>query len=300
MSGFFRNSSSESGKPMWLFKLPLLRKTVYRAERNSAVISFVVDLPALPVTATTADPESRRTRLASVCNAAIVSGTTTSGVPANSAWSNSEASLTSALAAPLLIASATYALPSNRSPRIATNMSPGDKRPRIDRKARYVAIAARPRDPSRQLPRRLQQASASPLQRFTRDCGFVKRQLLGADRLRLFVPFPCEQNQVARFRFPDRKMDRFLAIDDRESRRGPIGRGRNPALDFFDNPHRVLASRVVGRHHDDVAQPDGNRAHQRPLRAIAIAATSEHGDDARWASGRAVSSRFFNASSVCA
>ena len=53
---------------------------MYRAARKSAAISFVVDFPALPVTATTAAPESRRTRLASACSAAIVSGTTISGV----------------------------------------------------------------------------------------------------------------------------------------------------------------------------------------------------------------------------
>ena len=61
-----RSSSSDSGRPMWLFKFPLLRNTRYRAARNSAVTSFVVVLPALPVIATTFAPDRRRTSRASV------------------------------------------------------------------------------------------------------------------------------------------------------------------------------------------------------------------------------------------
>ena len=45
---------------MWLFKFPALRYTVYRADRNSAVASFVDVLPALPVMATTDAPDNRR------------------------------------------------------------------------------------------------------------------------------------------------------------------------------------------------------------------------------------------------
>ena len=127
---------------MWLFKLPLLRKTVYRAARNSAVISFVVDLPALPVTATTAAPESRRTRLASVCSAAIVSGTTTSGVPANSAAPVSAASLTIAPTAPLPTASRR-----TRCRRIDRRESP-----RTGRQATIVRVSIEKPDISRSPP----------------------------------------------------------------------------------------------------------------------------------------------------
>ena len=44
----------------------------------------------------------------------------------------------------------------------------------------------------------------------------------------------------------------------------------------------------------------GDRAHQRTLGAIAIAAAAEHRDQPARASGRTVSSTFFSASSVCA
>jgi len=43
-----------------LLKFPRLRNTEYRAARNSAVSSFVVVFPALPVIATTVAPERRR------------------------------------------------------------------------------------------------------------------------------------------------------------------------------------------------------------------------------------------------
>ena len=56
---------SDSGSPMWLLKFPRLRITRYRAARNSAVTSFVVVFPALPVIATTLVPDSRRTVCAS-------------------------------------------------------------------------------------------------------------------------------------------------------------------------------------------------------------------------------------------
>ena len=189
MSGFALNSSSESGRPMWLFKLPLLRKTVYLADRNSAVISFVVDLPALPVTATTAAPESRRTRFASVCSAATVSGTTMSGVAARSRPPASAASLTIAPIAPFPTASTTYALPSNRSPRIAMNRSPARiVRVSIENPRSPARLPAR--TPARRSRRQPQPASASPLQRLARDLRFVERQLLAADRLRSFRA-PC-------------------------------------------------------------------------------------------------------------
>ena len=63
-SGAVRSSSSDNGKPMWLFRFPLFRNTRYRADSSSAQISFVVVLPALPVMATTLAPDFRRTQRA--------------------------------------------------------------------------------------------------------------------------------------------------------------------------------------------------------------------------------------------
>ena len=70
ISGRPRSSSSDSGRPMWLFRLPLFLNTRNRAASSSATTSFVVVLPALPVIATTLRPERRRTSRASACSAA--------------------------------------------------------------------------------------------------------------------------------------------------------------------------------------------------------------------------------------
>ena len=67
---------------MWLFRFPLFRKTRYRVERNSAAISFVVVLPALPVMATTRAPDRRRTSRAMSCSPRVVSSTSMITVPA--------------------------------------------------------------------------------------------------------------------------------------------------------------------------------------------------------------------------
>ena len=54
---------------------PCSETRVYRADRNSAVTSFVVVLPALPVIATTFAPDRRRTSRATSCSARVVSST---------------------------------------------------------------------------------------------------------------------------------------------------------------------------------------------------------------------------------
>jgi hypothetical protein len=60
---------------MWLLRLPRLRNTLNCVESRSAVISFVLVLPALPVIATTLAPDRRRTSSASDWSAVSVSRT---------------------------------------------------------------------------------------------------------------------------------------------------------------------------------------------------------------------------------
>jgi len=86
--------------------------------------------------------------------------------------------------------------------------------------------------------------------------------------------------QLARFGPLDGELNGFRAIDDRKRRRAAIGRWRQPSFDFLDNAGRVLGTGIVGCDHDDVAESRGHCAHQRPLRAIAVASASEHRDDA--------------------
>ena len=49
-------------------------------------------------------------------------------------------------------------------------------------------------------------------------------------------------------------------------------------LHLFDDPKRILGARIVRRDHHDVAETSRHHAHQRALRAIAISASAEHGN----------------------
>ena len=124
ISGRRLSSMSESGSPMWLLKFPLLRTTRYRAARNSAVISFVVVFPALPVMATTFAPDSIRTRRATCWSAAVVSSTSMT-TARGSRTSPPRPRGTTTPAAPAATAAGAKSAPSNRSPRIPTYSSPG-------------------------------------------------------------------------------------------------------------------------------------------------------------------------------
>ena len=74
--GRARSSSSESGRPMWLFRVPLVPKHRDIARPGTPrSSSFVVVLPALPVIATTFAPERRRTSRAPVLQRRVVSST---------------------------------------------------------------------------------------------------------------------------------------------------------------------------------------------------------------------------------
>ena len=124
-SGLVRNSRSESGRPIWLLRFPLFLNTRYRDDKNSADTSFVVVFPALPVIATTRDPERRLTSRATSCNARVVSSTwITTGAGPAAAGRSLGTSCTSAPMAPRARTSPTNRCPSNRSPLIATKKSP--------------------------------------------------------------------------------------------------------------------------------------------------------------------------------
>ena len=124
ISGRRRRSMSDSGRPMWLFKFPRLRTTRYRNSSNSAVTSFVVVLPALPVMATTTCARcpahrsrqrlQRARRVGGLDHGARARGLRRRGPPA-----------ARSPAAPASIAAPAKSAPSNRSPRIATNSAPG-------------------------------------------------------------------------------------------------------------------------------------------------------------------------------
>ena len=60
---------------MWLFRFPLFFTTRYRVANISAMVSFVVVLPALPVIAINRVSAANRTACARSCSARSVSAT---------------------------------------------------------------------------------------------------------------------------------------------------------------------------------------------------------------------------------
>ena len=274
-SGRDRSSSSESGRPMWLFRFPLFRNTRYRAERNSAATSFVVVLPALPVIATTLAPERRRTSRATSCSARVVSADPNDArrrpprprcAPAPAGVDRRRAS------APRPSALGDELVPSNRSPRIATNKSPGGERPRVDRQPTDRASMPRRGRLRRRSRRRSSpavsasdlhalrhpRAAAASRQRRARDLDVVERQRPVADDLILLVSLAGDQHQIAGPRVVHGALDRGLPIAiatsgvdswrPRPCRGSAIRRHHDAALDLLDDLLRVLRPRVVGRH----------------------------------------------------
>ena len=140
------------------------------------------------------------------------------------------------------------------------NVRPGPATARLTRRRSWSAGAPAPRAPPR---RRRTAATRSPITWY------------------FSCPLPATST-----RSPGRASSIAFAIAAPRSTiasdRCPLSRAAcravMPALDLFDDAVRILAARVVRRHDDEVAQPAGDRAHQRTLRAIAIAAAAEHRD----------------------
>src|SRR4249920_1861352 len=310
---------SESGSPMWLLKFPRLRTTRYRPSRNSLVTSLVVVLPALPVIATTFVPASRRIPCASACSAAVVSSTSiTTACRAVGFVRARQSRGTTTPPAPASIADAAKSAPSNRSPRTPTYSEPAfTVRLSIDTSANSVAASPDTSEPSicaatQAATRRSSDApvpasapvpaASSPLpgvmphpwsfrharlgaparKSLTRHRDVVERQRAIADDLVFLVPLARDQHDVAGTGHLDGLGDRRAPIDDRQQslRAVPPRVRRNPAADLLDDPVRILAARVVRRDHDEVAEAPRDGAHQRTLRAIAIAAAPKDGDKA--------------------
>ena len=116
-----RSSNNESGRPRWLFKLPAFFTTLKRDPISSAMVSFVVVFPALPVMATTFAPDSRRTNFARSCSARVVSATSITNASLSSPSVTGR--LTTSPAARRFAAAAAKSCPS-RLATIAKNRSP--------------------------------------------------------------------------------------------------------------------------------------------------------------------------------
>src|SRR5207237_9632712 len=103
----------------------------------------------------------------------------------------------------------------------------------------------------------------------------------------LFVPLAGDQHEIPRFRLADSLRERLAPVHDCERRRAVLSLRRHAvrgyddaAPDFFDDAFRILAARVVRGDDHEIAQPRGDGTHERPLRAIAIAAAAKNRDHA--------------------
>ena len=267
------------------------------------MISFVVVLPALPVIATTLAPD-RAPDLARRAAAAptSVSGTamTAAPVPARSPSRRRPTITSRRRPRRAAIASSTNAWPSKRSPRSATNSAPaasdrvsvetrgerrsgGRRRPggrRWRRPPARRSARAPPRAPVTRVTRARRSTSAARATS-TSSNGSVRSPMTWY----FSWPLPAMMTRSPGFGGADRLLDRQAPIGigrrtaSRTLRRARLGRRHEAALDLFDDPERILRARVVGRQHDEIAQPRGDGAHQRPLGAIAIAAAAEDGDE---------------------
>ena len=109
-----------SGSPIRLLKFPSVLRTLPRLPATAAVISFVVDLPLLPVIATHGAVSFARQLDATSPSARSVSATSTAAIPAGSFVPR----CTTTPPAPAACASPTKSCPSKCAPRIATKRSP--------------------------------------------------------------------------------------------------------------------------------------------------------------------------------
>ena len=104
-----------------------------------------------------------------------------------------------------------------------------------------------------------------------RDLAIVEGDGPVAEDLIGFVPLAGDEERVPRLAGADRRGDRLRPIHDRDDVLGAAHSG----LYLPNDRGGVLASRIVGRDDDQVGEPRGGGAHQRPLSPVSIAAAAE-------------------------
>src|SRR5215218_2480636 len=298
-------ASSSSGSPISVLKLARLAVTVRWGPISAAIRSFVEVLPTEPVTAMACAPSSRRHARASAPSAAAGSSAASTAPPsAAAAASRAQPGAASTPHAPARSASAAKRPPSTRSPGSAKNRSPGS----IARES----ITARTGPPPRPRAPRTSSAPAAPairwsLQRLTpgwaplwraassrpgvsrraplrrlarlaergaRDLDVVERLLAPAgELLPLLVALAGDHDDVARLGQLDRLGDRRAAVGFAFHVKRSAA---HAAHDLVDDRLGRLRARVIRGHDHVVCQPCRDLAHQRALRAVAVAARAEH------------------------
>ena len=110
-------------------------------------------------------------------------------------------------------------------------------------------------------------------QRVACDLAVVEGELAACDLLPLLVTLAGDHDDVARPRRLERPLDRTAPVElDVELETRPTTSDAIAA--------GILAARIVGRDERDVGELGDDLTHQRPLRAVAVAARAEDADDA--------------------
>ncbi len=117
-----RVASTVSGRPMWLFRLPLVNETLNCSASTAAVKSLALVLPFEPVMQTTGMSSWRRHQCANCCSASNVSETVITAVPGGGSPPSQR--LTTTMEAPFSKACGAKVLASNFSPASAKNAQP--------------------------------------------------------------------------------------------------------------------------------------------------------------------------------
>ena len=271
--------------------------------------------------ATTRAPDPGGRNAPSCCSALVVSADfdTTTAFPAAAGLA---VSLTSTPPAPLRSASSTKAAPSNRSPRIATKKSPGAS-VRESIETRPIGVAAspetsRPAAAVARIPavsdtgghcRHETREPRALRERRARDLNVVERQRPLADHLVFLVPFSGNEHEIAGACLADGVLDRQLAVHDRHADRRLRPWPLAPARSGGSTMPRLMSSMICSGFSDrGLSEVTTTRSLRRaataPISGRFVLSRSPPQPNTvitrPEASGRAVSRRFFSASSVCA
>src|SRR5262245_12449909 len=298
-----------SGTPRSLLKERIDWTTGPSGSRTFAIISRVLLLPLLPVTAITGHVSVRRCAAPRSASAFFGYLTRMSARSANSAGSGGASSGTIAADAPRRSASATNWAPSVRVPGRATKRSPSpasresmvtrqigrsagrpSSAPPVTRAAPVTSNVGIEILPPARLLYLVAERSKSPLSGTERPFlrgqrrahsggrGFAVVEVHGLVRedLVVLVPLAEDRDAVADARLVHRARDRVRAV-----RLHPdVPRAVHAGEHVEDDPVGILRPRVVGREPRQVRQLRGGAPHARALRAVAVAAAADHRDDA--------------------
>src|SRR5215210_1643142 len=127
-----------------------------------------------------------------------------------------------------------------------------------------------------QLPTAIYLLPTAFFQCLARDLAVVEVPLLRADDLVILVPLARDDDDVASARLRDGAMYGLAAVNNLEVR---PPRGLQTLFNVAQDGLGVFRSRVIGGRYHYITERRGGLSHRRALRAVAVAAAAEDGDD---------------------